>query len=60
MIFFPVVDKIDNGFGLPAVTAAGSMATTSTPSKALGPLSSDLVPYVEMTGGGFSFRNAPA
>ena len=56
----PVVDKTDSGFGLPAVTAVGSMATTSTPSKALGPLSSDLVPYVEMTGGGFNFCDAPA
>lgn len=56
----PVVDKANSGFGLRVITTAGYMATTSTPSEALGPLSSDLISYVGMTGGEFSFRDALA
>ena len=55
----PVVSKMDNGFGTPVVTVAGSMATTSTPADALGLLSSYVDPYTRMIGGRVSYREAP-
>ncbi|KAH9684252.1 protein WVD2-like 3 [Citrus sinensis] len=45
----PVVDKDDSGFSTPVVTAASSMATTSTPIVPLG-----------MAGSALRFRDAPS
>ncbi|KDO53890.1 hypothetical protein CISIN_1g026898mg [Citrus sinensis] len=54
----PIVGEMDSGFGTPVVTAASSMATTSTPAGALGLLSSYLNPYMRIIGDGFSSPDA--
>ena len=56
----PVVGEMDSGFGTLVVTAAGYMATTSTPTDALRLLSSYFGPYIGMTGGALSSHDAPS